>query len=101
MHFMSIVNRISTTAAVFLICITGLAQNLSNRGTEFYVGYGHHQFFENGQNSQEMVLYLSAEEAATVTVTINGTGYSQVYNVIYHYRQKSINGTGMVTHWGQ
>jgi len=58
------------------------AQDLSNKGNEFWVGYGHHQFMEPGQsNSQEMVLYFSAEQNANVTVTINGTGYVQNYYV--------------------
>ena len=51
----------------------GSAQNLSNRGREFWVGYGHHQFMEPGQsNTQEMVLYFSAEQAASVKVTVKG-----------------------------
>ncbi len=78
---MSIRNRITGTVVLSLLCISSLAQDLSNKGKEFYVGYGHHQFFETGANSQGMVLYLSAEQAATVTVSIDGTGYSQVYNV--------------------
>jgi len=56
------------------------AQTLSNKGKEFWVGYGHHQFMETG-NSQEMILYFSAEAAAHVTVTINGTTYKEEYNV--------------------
>lgn len=69
-----------------LLCWQGFAQGLSNRGKEFWVGYGHHQFMEraaNGvaPNNMEMVLYFSAEQAATVTVTINGTAYSRTYNV--------------------
>jgi gliding motility-associated-like protein len=62
----------------------GSAQNLSNRGREFWVGYGHHQFMEPGQsNSQEMVLYFSAEQAASVKVTIKGRAGTLVktYNV--------------------
>ncbi len=58
------------------------AQNLSNRGRAFWVGYGHHQFMEYGRgNRQEMVLYFSAEEAARVTVTIKGTSYRETYVV--------------------
>jgi gliding motility-associated-like protein len=69
-----------------LLCWQGFTQGLSNRGKEFWVGYGHHQFMErlaNGvaPNDMEMVLYFSAEQAATVTVTINGTTYSRTYNV--------------------
>jgi gliding motility-associated-like protein len=50
-------------------------QNISNKGKEFWVGYGHHQFMEDGGNDMNMVLYLSAEDQpATVTVTIDSSG---------------------------
>ncbi|MBL7727886.1 MAG: gliding motility-associated C-terminal domain-containing protein, partial [Dinghuibacter sp.] len=52
----------------------------SNRGTKFWVPYGHHQFFGT-DNSQQMVLYLSAEQAANVTVRINGTPYVRTYSI--------------------
>ncbi|WP_169749143.1 gliding motility-associated C-terminal domain-containing protein [Flavihumibacter petaseus] len=65
-----------------------LAQDLSNKGKEFWVGYGHHQYMEPGHsgsapvNSQEMVLYFSAEDQpATVRVTIRGTAYEEIYQV--------------------
>lgn len=58
-------------------------QNLSNKGREFWVGYGHHQFMEPGQtNSQEMVLYFSAEQTANVTVTVRGRTATQVTNYV-------------------
>ena len=70
--------------AVCLLLVSGLegfSQNLSNRGREFWVGYGHHQFMEPGQpNSQEMVLYFSAEQPANVTVTVRGRTATQVTN---------------------
>jgi gliding motility-associated-like protein len=60
---------------VFLFNSAGYTQNISNRGTEFWVGYGHHQFMEPGEgNEMNMVLYLSAEDQpATVTVTIDSS----------------------------
>src|SRR5258706_6509485 len=62
--------------------LEGFSQNLSNRGTEFWVGYGHHQFMEPGQNnSQEMVIYLSAEQPANVTVSINTTTWVRSYSI--------------------
>lgn len=73
-----------------IILLTGLllqstlsgAQNLSNKGKEFWVAYGHHQFMEPGQgNSQEMVLYLSAEQPANVTVRIFGTTWVRNYSI--------------------
>jgi hypothetical protein len=58
------------------------AQNLSNKGMEFWVGYGHNELFRTGQgNTQEMVLYLSAEQAAQVTVSVNGTSWTRTYNI--------------------
>lgn len=56
----------------------------SNRGTQFWVGYGHHQFFDpnySSYNEQGMVLYLSAEDSANVTVRINGTSYVKRYHI--------------------
>jgi gliding motility-associated-like protein len=63
--------------------LKGFTQDLSNRGKEFWVGYGHHQFMEPGQpNTQEMVLYFSAEpgQAANVTVTVQGRTAVQTTN---------------------
>ena len=58
-----------------LASLCSRAQNVSNRGTEFWVGYGHHQFMEQLVNDMNMVLYLSAEDQpATVTVTIDSSG---------------------------
>lgn len=61
---------------------TAHGQQLSNSGKEFWVAYGHNQFFEAGyDNGQQMVLYLSAEQAATVKVSINGTTWTRTYSV--------------------
>ncbi len=77
-------NRIFLLFFIFY-SFTTTGQSLSNRGKEFWVGYGHNTLFvlDNGAgpNSQELVLYLSAEQAATVTVSINETAYSQTYNI--------------------
>lgn len=68
---------------LLLLCsLQAAAQGLSNKGKEFWVGYGHHQFMEPGMsNSQDMVIYLSAEEAATVTVSIYGTAWTRTYTI--------------------
>lgn len=51
----------------------------SNRGRRFWVGYGHHQGFSS--NGQDMVLYLSAEDSANVTVRVNGTNWVRNYAI--------------------
>lgn len=53
---------------------------LSNTGTDFWVGYGY-QALMSTSNNQEMVLYISSKQDAVVTVEIPGIGYSQTYNV--------------------
>ncbi len=73
--------QIIAVFATVLASLEGVAQNLSNRGRDFWVGYGHHQFMETGSNSQEMVLYLSAEQTANVTVSIEGTAWVRNYSV--------------------
>jgi len=62
------------------------AQNKSNRGKEFWLGYGLNYLFFTADgaaplNSQELALYISTEQAAIVTVSINGTGWTQTLNI--------------------
>ncbi|GGH79452.1 gliding motility-associated-like protein [Filimonas zeae] len=71
-------NRWIRCILVCLLCAAfygkAAAQGLSNRGKEFWVGYGLHQFMEwpGDTNAQDMVLYFSAEDSAEVTVTVRG-----------------------------
>ncbi|MBL7741540.1 MAG: gliding motility-associated C-terminal domain-containing protein [Chitinophagaceae bacterium] len=51
----------------------------SNAGKRFWVAYGHHQGFSS--NGQDMVLYLSATQAANVQVRVHGTGWSRNYSI--------------------
>ncbi len=59
------------------------AQNFSNKGKEFWVGYGHNQLFSlaSNLNAQDMVLYLSADQLAHVTVSIAGTAWVKNYTI--------------------
>lgn len=68
--------KIIWVALVILISVVSNAQNKSNKGKEFWVGYGHNQI-----SNETFVLYLSAEQAATVVVTIPSLGWTQTYNV--------------------
>ncbi|MEO7924681.1 MAG: PKD domain-containing protein [Chitinophagaceae bacterium] len=71
---------LSTLVLVILSGIRVNAQDFSNKGKDFWVGYGYHQVMGAG-NQQQMVLYFAAELAANVTVSIPGVGYSQAYFV--------------------
>ncbi|MEX0635170.1 MAG: hypothetical protein WD135_00270, partial [Ferruginibacter sp.] len=65
---------------LFLVVSIGLrAQDKSNRGKEFWLGYGfNYKYFNDPPtNDQELAIYISTEQAATVTVSINNTTWSQ------------------------
>lgn len=72
-----------------------LAQQLSNKGKEFWVAYGHHQFMEPGvtggpANGQQMLLCFVADATpAHIIVTISGTSYREEYDVPAHGVLKS------------
>lgn len=63
--------------------IKSVGQDKSNRGKEFWLGYGfNYSFFnESPPNNQQLAVYISTEQAATVTVSINNTGWSQTLNI--------------------
>ncbi|MEO5891170.1 MAG: hypothetical protein ABIQ31_12995 [Ferruginibacter sp.] len=70
---------------ILLLVITGRssAQDKSNKGKEFWLGYGNNILFDHDYpfNNQTLVLYLSAEKATDVTVTVNGTSWSRVVHI--------------------
>ena len=81
----------------FLIFIFGVlyasgsfAQDFSNKGREFWVGYGSHvsMYNTNGTvnttngGSQNMVLYFTSDQDANVTVEIPATGWTRTYKVL-------------------
>ena len=53
-------------------------QDFSNKGKDFWVGYGYHTSMlgANG-GSQDMVLYFATDQATNITVNIPATGYTQ------------------------
>ncbi|RYE20026.1 MAG: PKD domain-containing protein, partial [Sphingobacteriales bacterium] len=68
---------------LILVGTVSFAQNFSNKGKDFWVGYGYHQIMHSsngmGTNGQNMVLYFATDQITTVTVSIPGTGYSVTY----------------------
>ncbi len=73
-------NKILLGLLALILSMTSFSQNISNKGKDFWVGYGHHEFMETGTNTQNMTLYLSVEGLpagvpyATVTIQIEGSG---------------------------
>jgi gliding motility-associated-like protein len=52
------------------------AQDLSNKGKDFWVGYGYHVRMA-GANGQQMVLYFTSDVTANVKIEIPSIGYVQ------------------------
>jgi gliding motility-associated-like protein len=59
------------------------AQDRSNRGKEFWLCYGYNWGFtsELPINAQELAIYISTEQAATVTVSVFGTTWTRTLNI--------------------
>ena len=66
-----------------IFCQSLSAQDKSNRGKEFWLSYGFNYGYFNDApvNQQELALYISTELPATVTVSINSTGWTQTVNI--------------------
>lgn len=58
---------------ISLICISAelWAQDFSNRGTDFWTGYGPHEKISSG--TSDMTLYFTSDNAATVTIYVGST----------------------------
>ena len=75
---------------LFLCCFciaSATAQNFSNKGKDFWLGYGFHVNMGAGVsgtavNAQDMVLYFTSDKDASVTVEIPGVGYKQTFSVL-------------------
>ncbi|MBU3743170.1 MAG: PKD domain-containing protein [Sediminibacterium sp.] len=76
--------------SLFLCCfciVSASAQNFSNKGKDFWLGYGFHVNMGAGVsgtavNAQDMVLYFTSDKDASVTVEIPGVGYKQTFQVL-------------------
>ncbi|MEY4058464.1 MAG: hypothetical protein RLZ50_1676, partial [Bacteroidota bacterium] len=88
----SIVSYIKYLIFIFgiLYASVSIAQDFSNKGREFWVGYGSHvnMYNSNGTvnttngGSQNMVLYFTSDQNANVTVEIPATGWTRTYKVL-------------------
>jgi gliding motility-associated-like protein len=67
-----------------IACLTSMVcygQDFSNKGKDFWVGYGFHARMNTTANSQNMVLYFTSDVNANVKVEIPLLGYSTTYTV--------------------
>ena len=62
------------------LCVSLAAQDFSNSGKEFWLGYGYHVRMR-AANNQNMILYFTSTTNATVKVEIPGLNYMATYSV--------------------
>ena len=76
--------KVQLSCFIFLMSTACFAQSFSNKGKDFWLGYGYHvRFVTNGGgggiNGQEMVLYFATENIPNTTTCIkmgiSGLGY--------------------------
>ena len=85
----NILKKLSTIFCCLGFCCIANAQDFSNEGKDFWVGYGSHveMYNENGTvnnvtgGTQNMVLYFTSETDAHVQVEIPATGWKRNYFV--------------------
>lgn len=68
--------RYSLLFSFLLIALQSFSQGTSNKGTDFWLGYGTHISTGN------MVLYLTSDVNTSATVTVGGIGFSQTVSII-------------------
>jgi gliding motility-associated-like protein len=77
-------NRMLFTVFLLLLYAIGFTQDFSNKGTDFWLGYGYHVNMAGnpaGGGTQDMVLYFTSDKNANVVVEIPGVAYTASYTV--------------------
>lgn len=57
------------------------AQDFSNKGKDFWIGYGNHVRMFNGSPAEKMQLYITSDVATTGQVIISSIGFAQSFTV--------------------
>ena len=57
------------------------AQDFSNKGKDFWIGYGNHVRMFNGNPAEKMQLYITSDVTTSGQVTISSVGFSQSFTV--------------------
>ena len=82
--------RLLSLAILFIISLVTKAQDFSNKGKDFWLGYGYHCQMVNSSTgavqtnggTQDMILYFTSDVNSTVTVEIPAVGYTRTYSIL-------------------
>jgi gliding motility-associated-like protein len=79
---MKLLLRLFALWSLVAIGHTVYAQDLSNKGKDFWIGYGNHvRMFNSSQGAEKMELYITSDVSTTGQVTISSIGFSQSFTV--------------------
>lgn len=67
--------------ALLLFYFNAYCQNLSNKGNDFWIGYGNHVRMFNKGNPEEMQLYITSDISTSGQVDIPALGFKQAFSV--------------------
>ena len=57
------------------------SQDFSNKGKDFWIGYGNHVRMFNSGTAEKMQLYITSDQNTTGTVQIASVGFNQNFTV--------------------
>ena len=73
--------RLLLAITIACLALSATAQDFSNKGKDFWIGYGNHVRMFNGNPAERMQLYITSDVSTTGQVTIASVGFSQSFTV--------------------
>ncbi|MBC7886309.1 MAG: PKD domain-containing protein [Ferruginibacter sp.] len=67
---------------IIFTSVIGFSQDFSNKGKDFWVGYGNHVRMFNNQVAETMQIYLTSDVSTTGNISILSIGFTQNFTVI-------------------
>lgn len=80
---LGMISRMLLSGFFLLLSLTGnlFAQDFSNKGKDFWIGYGNHVRMIAGNPAEQMQLYITSDVTTTGNVSIPSVGFNQNFNV--------------------
>jgi len=73
--------RVAFVLIAFCLSSSLVAQDFSNKGKDFWIGYGNHVRMFTGSPAEQMQLYITSDVSTQGQVTIASIGFSQSFTV--------------------
>ncbi len=73
--------KIFLLLSVSLIAVGAFSQDFSNKGKDFWVGYGNHERMFNGGQAETMEIYLTSDVSTTGNISIASIAFNQNFSI--------------------